>query len=42
MYFDGEGTLTDKKLSAFWIKKSYDNGYDEAKEFWEEYELWKY
>ena len=42
MYLNGEGTLIDKKQAAYWIKKSYENGFDQAKEYWNEYELWKY
>jgi TPR repeat protein len=42
MYLLGEDIKRDKKEAAYWIKKAYDNGYEEAKEVWEEYELWKY
>ena len=42
MYYNGEGTLTDKKQAAYLIKKSYENGLEVAKEFWNENELWKY
>ena len=42
MYNFGEGTLTDKKQAAFWIRKSYKNGLEEAKEFWDDKELYKY
>tara|TARA_B110000046_G_scaffold56964_1_gene63492 strand:+ start:1211 stop:1510 length:300 start_codon:yes stop_codon:yes gene_type:complete len=42
MYFNGVGTLTDKKQSADWTRKSCENGYEPAKEFWDKYELYKY
>jgi TPR repeat protein len=42
MYDNGEGTLMDKKQAAYWIKQAYENGSSEAKDAWEEYELWKY
>ncbi|RED48797.1 tetratricopeptide repeat protein [Seonamhaeicola aphaedonensis] len=42
MYFRGEGTEVNKSLSAHWIRKAYENGNKEAKNFWEEFELWKY
>ena len=41
-YFMGRGVLSDKKKSAYWIKKAYNNGSTEAKDFWENNELWKY
>jgi len=41
-YFYGIGTLIDKKKSASWMRKSYENGYQDAKNKWEELELWKY
>lgn len=42
MYQYGEGTLTDKKQAAYWIKKAYENGYEDAKLIWDDYELYKY
>jgi len=42
MYYNGEGTLIDKKQAAYWIKKSYENGFEKAKKVWNENELWKY
>ena len=42
MYIHGEGTPKDLKQAAFWIKKSYENGHEKAKEIWEEYELYNY
>ena len=42
MYNYGEGTLKDLKQAAFWIKKSYENGNEEAKSVWERYELYNY
>jgi TPR repeat protein len=42
MYYNGEGTLTDKKTAASWIKLSYENGFEKAKETWDDLELWKY
>jgi len=42
MYYDGEGTEKDLKQAAFWIKKSYENGNEEAKSVWERYELYNY
>lgn len=41
-YYYGYGTTIDKVKSASWIKKSFENGYERAKEFWEERQLWKY
>ena len=42
MSYNGDGILTDKKQAAFWIRKSYKNGLEEAKEFWDDKELYKY
>ena len=42
IYANGEGTLTDKIQSAYWIKKSFENGYSDAKDFWDKFELWQY
>jgi len=42
MYYNGEGTLTDKILAANWIRKSYENGIIKAKKVWDELELWRY
>ncbi len=41
-YYFGKGTLIDKKQSAYWVRKSYENGNEDAKNIWEELELWKY
>ena len=30
------------KQAACWIKKAYENGIENAKDFWEEKELWQY
>ena len=30
------------KQAACWIKKAYENGIGNAKDFWEEKELWQY
>ena len=42
MYYAGVGTEKDLKQAAFWIKKSYENGNEEAKSVWERYELYNY
>jgi len=42
MYYKGEGTLTDKKQAKYWMKKSYENGYERAEKFWNDNELSKY
>jgi len=42
MYFYGEGVSINKKQAAVWIRKSYENGHEIAKEFWDENELYKY
>jgi len=42
MYYFGEGTLTDKSKCAFWIRKSYENGFERAKDYWDKFELYKY
>ena len=42
MYYDGEGTEKNAIQAAFWIKKSMDNGNKQAKEVWDESELYKY
>lgn len=41
-YAIGVGVNKDLKESAIWIRKAYDNGLEQAKQFWEENELWKY
>ncbi|NOG99943.1 MAG: hypothetical protein HND52_18440 [Ignavibacteriae bacterium] len=38
----GEGTSIDMKQTAFWMRKASENGFEQAKENWEELELWKY
>lgn len=42
MYYYGKGINKNFNKSALLIKKSYTNGYERAKNFWEENELWKY
>ena len=46
MYKNGKGVLKDMTKAKYWIKKAYENldtfVRKKAKEFWEEYELWKY
>ena len=42
LYYVGEGTSADMKQAACWIKKAYENGFENAKDFWEEKELWQY
>ena len=42
LYYVGEGTSADMKQAACWIKKAYENGFENAKDFWEEKELWRY
>ena len=41
-YSNGNGILVDKKKTAYWIKKSFKNGHEAAKEYWNKQELWKY
>ena len=41
-YFKGIEVLKDPKEAKELIKKAYENGSKEAKEFWEKNELWKY
>ena len=41
MYLTGDGVDVDRKKAAYWIKKSYENGFDKANEFWNEYKLWE-
>jgi TPR repeat protein len=36
------GTFPDKQKAAYWIRKSYENGHELAKDTWENLELWKY
>ncbi len=38
MYFDRD----NKKKAAYWIKEAHKNGSEDAKEFWDKNELWKY
>jgi len=42
MYDNGEGRLKDLKKSAYWTKKAFENGFEPAKGFWEQKELWRY
>ena len=42
LYYFGVGTSADMKQAACWIKKAYENGIENAKDFWEEKELWQY
>ncbi|WP_101907611.1 tetratricopeptide repeat protein [Tenacibaculum dicentrarchi] len=42
MYYYGEVTTVDYKKSAYYMKKAFENGSKEAKEFWDKKELWKY
>lgn len=42
MYILGEAIPKDMKQAAYWMRKAYDNGYTEAKDIWEKFELWKY
>ena len=43
MYFSGAGEVKKDKASARkWLKKSYENGNEEAKEFWEHHKLGHY
>ena len=41
-YFHDYNKYTDKKRAAYWIKKAHKNGSKDAKEFWDDNELWKY
>lgn len=41
-YFDDESKYTDKKKASYWIEKAHKNGSEDAKIFWDKYELWKY
>ncbi len=42
MYYNGEGVEKDMKKCAYWMKKAKENGNEDAKEKWEQWELWKY
>ena len=42
MHLNGEGANQSYINAAFWIKLSIDNGVEEAKALWDEFELWKY
>ena len=39
---DDSGKMRDLKKAKIWVQKSYQNGFEPAKEVWNEYELWKY
>lgn len=39
---DEFGTILDLKKAKIWIKKAHENGYPQAQETWNHYELWKY
>lgn len=41
MYYKGEGADKDITHSKKWIKKSFENGSESAKKFWDSKELWK-
>ena len=43
-YYLGVFYLDEEKniLASKWIKKAYDDGFEDAKIYWDEYELWKY
>lgn len=41
-YNAGIGTLIDKTKAAYWVKKAYENGDNEAINIWNKYNLWKY
>ena len=42
MYYNGKGTQKDKKIAAYCVREAFENGYEEAKIFWEQKKLWKY
>lgn len=42
MYYYAKGTSKDTQQAAYWIKKAYENGNNEAKKVWDGLELWKY
>jgi hypothetical protein len=37
-----DGILTDKKQAVFWIRKIYKNGFEKAKEFWDDKMLYEH
>ena len=37
-----EGTLTDKKQATYWVKSSFEHGFEKAKYVQEKLELYKY
>lgn len=46
LYYYDDGVLKDKAKAKYWMQKAYENDDPEiskkAKEFWDEWELWKY
>ena len=42
MYYNGVGTLTNKKKAANWCQISFKNGNKSAKKLWNKLELWRY
>ena len=42
MYYNGIGVTKNLSKSKYWIKKAAENGNENSRSFWNEYELWKY
>jgi TPR repeat protein len=42
MYYYGEEVAQDYKQAAYWVEKAYNNGYEEAADFWNQMELEQY
>jgi uncharacterized protein len=42
LYIIGQGVDVSLEKSAYWIDLAYSNGIDEAKQTWDDNELWKY
>ncbi len=41
-YFYGQGVEINKKKSVYWLKEAYKNGDKDAKNFWEQNNMWIY
>ena len=41
MYY-GYGTLKNYQKAAYWVRKAYEHGYEDAKKAWDELKLWRY
>ena len=41
-YYYGRGVLKDPYEAACWIKRAYDNGWEQARTIWNDLQLWQY